>query len=796
MKLFPSNEVLNDDTSPPTKLRKLENRLQQASEEKEYYRQRSAKNRQDKNSLKLAQQIQSRVQKTKNKARENIARNKLVSIHERKVKALKEQVEKYHGALQKIFTHKQITLLTSGQHHVKWTNEDIGRFITMRYKSNMYEFMRSQGFPFACTRTLQRFTNKIDFRPGLLFPIINLLKNEFQDAPEIMRQCVLSFDEMSLEGSYAYDSKEDKIYSPSTNINAYFVRGIHDSWKQMIAYELDDSFHPQNILQMISILEVIGLRVRGMTCDFGGKNRGLLNKLGVQVRKLPSANGESHFSVSSSFTNPSRPEEKIWVFPDAPHMLKLIRDNLFKHGFVIEDGHLLTKSDFEKLIEVDSAEMQSNHKLGRKHLDVKGLQKTTVSLAVQLFSNTTAALWRKVYPNRSKQAEFIQICNDWFDVMNARTLQEAQQLKAPFGLHYQQQLDILNKMEHSILKLRVGSAKFLYPFQRGILESIHSLKGLYHDLSGSSMRISYILTHRLNQDLIENAFSVVRKTGAFHTKPSVVDAKQRFKLLCLSMGGNMLTTSAVQEEDNQPLLSARMMGSLVNVSATEYPPTPEPLFSVPEEIPIVNTLTLENVDVVLRSMGTEQSCESGGKEWVSGYVASKFNRKYPDLVASHQEKQALQQLSWVINLDKGGLTIPSLAWRNQCAVLEAEFDHYHSVGGTHQLNLQHGALKGLTATLISKYPNIPQEPLSLFIRTKMFIRIKAANAKLKEQRRDAAQRRWGRVPDEEERDQDEDINDEEEEMRGYENGEGEQLMGVTNHLDWQTIYQNYLDGTV
>jgi hypothetical protein len=327
--------------------------------------------------------------------------------------------------------------------------------------------------------------------------------------------------------------------------------------------------------------------------------------LGARVRK----EGEN-YTILSSFKNPTRKEENVYVFPDAPHLLKLLRDNLFKHGLVLENGVFLRKCDFETLLKMDSEEMQANYKLQAKHLDVKGLQKTRVSLAVQLFSNTTAALWRKVFPNRRIESEFIQIFNDWFDLMNSRTIKEPQTSKKPFGLDINNQYELLEKMEQVVLKLRVGSAKHLYPFQRGILQSIYSIKGLFHDLAGSSLRITYILTHRLNQDIAENAFSVIRKTGEFHTKPSAVDAKNRLKLLCLSYGGNSFKTSAVQgDNEDEPYLSARMMGSLVSNATTSDDPA---IVEISTIVPAVSRVTEENIGRAMNSMRMERICEEGG----------------------------------------------------------------------------------------------------------------------------------------------------------------------------------------
>jgi hypothetical protein len=197
----------------------------------------------------------------------------------------------------------------------------------------------------------------------------------------------------------------------------------------------------------------------------------------------------------------------------------------------------LCKKDFERLLRMDRRELRCTFKLTDRHLNAKGKQKQRVFLAAQLFSRTTATAWRKAFPNQTAQADFIELVNDWIDVFNSHNPEETLNKKMPYGLNLEVQDAILDKMFAEIQHLRVGSSERLYPFQGLLLTSILSLKGLYADLSGSHLRINYILTHRVNQDFIENAFSINRKTGAYNDNPSPIDAKHRLKLLILSWGG-------------------------------------------------------------------------------------------------------------------------------------------------------------------------------------------------------------------------------------------------------------------
>jgi hypothetical protein len=193
-----------------------------------------------------------------------------------------------------------------------------------------------------------------------------------------------------------------------------------------------------------------------------------------------------------------------------------------------------------------------------------------------------------------------------------------------------------------------------------------------------------------------------------------------------------------------------------------------------------------------------------GKEYVAGFVASRFKRKYHDLVASPEEESKLQTNSWVVRLNKSRLTIPSFEWRNNCAILDEEFRQFHFNWGKYRINTEVGVLKGFTAALIDKYPNIPSDPLSLYMKTKLFIRIKDANEKIKEKRKEGAQKRaqmWGQRQNRARaQHHDEEDDEEEDEEQELDNGEEDNEQGEssvpTNQIDWALEYRRYISSHV
>lgn len=635
---------------------------------------------------------------------------------------------KLQAGINRIFTKKQVTMLVDHKKKMYWTNDDIAMSISLRYKANPYEYLRLKGFPFPCTRTLQRAMKNIDFSPGILYPVLNLLKHHFQDASISSKLCVLSFDELSIEGSVAYDPTADQVLGPKTQMNVYFLRGLIASWKQPVAFYFDDPFTIENFQSILKSIGDIGLIVVALVTDLGGKNRGLLNKMQVNVRKK-----DDTYLIRHQIQNPTFQDILIQYFADLPHLLKLLRNNMLKHGLNIEGGYWIRKEDYEQLLDSDYAELRSAWKLTKAHLNIADKKKQKVLPAFQTFSRTVAHLWRKVFVNRQKEADFIHLVNDFCDLLNTRCLTGMTPAKKAFGLEKAAQFKLLQDMEQAMVHLRVGSAKHLFPFQRGFLCSIHSLQALLQQMSAHPYNQTYFLTSRVNQDLAENCFSMIRKVGAYNSNPDPVDAKNRLKLVCLGWEDTSLATCPVRSENDGGFLTGAMIKALQESCSGNTDASPTVLLD--SERPDALELTPENFEQVMDILNVFQQCEMDGQEYMAGSAVRKHPEQYPELIASDEEMQLVKDTSWVLKLSDGNLTVPSLLWRNQSLMLYREFCDYHHCH-KYWLSNKPGVLKGFTEALVLKYPEVPQEPLRKFIRTIFFARIKAANIKIKQMRSD------------------------------------------------------------
>jgi len=237
-----------------------------------------------------------------------------------------------------------------------------------------------------------------------------------------------------------------------------------------------------------------------------GGNRGLLSSLGVN---------DSH----PFFNNPLDETRAVWCLSEVPHALKLLRNHFLDHGFILPSGTAISKDTVRDLMNVDGPELKIAHKLTPLHVNVSGMERQKVRLAAQLFSGTTAAAIRSKWPDKQEMANFFQLVNDAFDVLNSRIKTGKLPHQSAYGLALDAQDHVLDAMSVMLANTHAIGKKILLPFQKGFLLSIAATKGLFNDIR-SRFGAHYFMTTRLNQDCLENFFSQVRGLGHHHDHPT------------------------------------------------------------------------------------------------------------------------------------------------------------------------------------------------------------------------------------------------------------------------------------
>lgn len=100
------------------------------------------------------------------------------------------------------------------------------------------------------------------------------------------------------------------------------ARGISSQWKQPIFVDFDKKMTKDILFDIIEKLEEIGFKVICCVSDCGGGNIGLWKALDINYQ-------------NPVFTIPNG--RRVVYIPDAPHILKLVRNWLLDTRFSIND---------------------------------------------------------------------------------------------------------------------------------------------------------------------------------------------------------------------------------------------------------------------------------------------------------------------------------------------------------------------------------------------------------------------------------------------------------------------------
>lgn len=209
-------------------------------------------------------------------------------------------------------------------------------------------------------------------------------------------------------------------------------------------------------------------------------------------------------------------------------------------GFTL-NGKKLTKTTVQQTLNhCAKSDVSIMFKISENHLNVLSLEKQKVKLATQLFSNTTASSIRRCYSlgydveNACETSDLFKLLNDWFDVFNSKlSTANCIQSTEPYGKQLEFQRDILEKMTKLMCSEILGKSQKL-SFQKGIIVNNASLDGLFTYLK-DKYNMEYLLTSRLNQDIVENFFGAMRSRGSQFDHPTPLQFKYRLRKYLIGM---------------------------------------------------------------------------------------------------------------------------------------------------------------------------------------------------------------------------------------------------------------------
>lgn len=269
----------------------------------------------------------------------------------------------------------------------------------------------------------------------------------------------------------------------------------------------------------------------------------------------------------------------------------------------MSNGIVVNKEPIAALIKLEGNEdLKTCFKLTENHITVEKTQRQNVRKASQLLSHSTAAALKLNFPHDTKALVTIDLMNTY------KPNQYGQSFQKGYGQDLCDQDNILTNMLNVIRTMRCCGKNNLQLFQKGCIISILSLQELFKDLR-STYNISYILTHRLNQDSLENLFSQIRTRGGLNDHPSPLEALYRIRMIVLGKTQGVLQSNT--NTNNEDDTSEFVVSKVLKVTGVQFPEENE----IEEEKTDYELLCEQPTDV-----GPASDLKENALEYLSGNV--------------------------------------------------------------------------------------------------------------------------------------------------------------------------------
>lgn len=513
------------------------------------------------------------------------------------------------------------------------------------------------------------------------------------DDSERYRYCAVVVDGMSIHkdkqwdanlGRYvgAVDFGFDEVTSETAS-EAYVVMavGLKGNWKVPLAYFMVNGLTATIIANIIkeTLIRLHNISVIAVSVTFDGA----ANQ--IAAMELLGAKLTTGSSLRPHFPHPSDSSLIVVTILDVSHMIKLIRNALHAYTeFKWENHGIIKWAYFEKLCALQTDhQLRAGNKLTRTHIHFQN-KKMRVYLATQLFSRSVADALRYCHyfsvpgftdENVLVTADFCQLMNDIFDIMNSRSV---------FGKGF-----------HA--PIRTTNFESIQTFLKEAQESLHALsvniKGSFHKLVSSKRKVgfigfdsncevirklhevlllssetpfTFILFYKFSQDALESFFGCIRSRNGWTTNPTASQFRSAYRSL-LFHGSKMLKVSL-----NCNVASQDVANSL-RVSA---PVTQELQQSIKQGTEKKTKTDIGTLDC--RCFLLDCSFCKATIAYISGFVAKSLMKKNicitcKDALLCSSEDDLLSLFELIAIKNRGGLLFPSKSLVQLVTLCESEF---------------------------------------------------------------------------------------------------------------------------
>lgn len=414
-----------------------------------------------------------------------------------------------------------------------------------------YSFLRDNNvLPLPCVTTVRKYLSMVRVKCGFDSRFFAAFKKKMATKDEFQRHGILVFDEMVVRKEIRVHSKSmtyvgfsdfGDAATASDNLAdhglVFTFRAFGDNYSQPIAVfaskgPTKGAVLAQLVLKAIFMLEEAGALVDAVVCDGAATNRNMWKEFGVSG----AIDNTKHF-----FTHPADDKRNVYVFSDAPHLMKCVRNRLHAQKVLQFHGGRAQWAHYDKLFVVDSGQpghLRVCHKLSSAHVNPSNTEKMRVRLATQLFSRSVAnglqffsKRGTSGLQNVAGTVEFTIKFNDLFDALNRNNPKEGITVGSRDLRVLASFLHWLNKWEREVMAGKISRENFLtQQTAAGLRVTILSALELTRYLL-KECGFTYVLTGKFNQDVLERFFGILRQAAGQNDHPSLPTFLQLYNML-------------------------------------------------------------------------------------------------------------------------------------------------------------------------------------------------------------------------------------------------------------------------
>lgn len=396
-------------------------------------------------------------------------------------------------------------------------------------------------------------------KPNEIIPqCLNIIERKVSEKEKLNEKLIISvkFDEVHIRKHIQWSNKDQKLVGfdvknsgdgktksdVANQALVFYVNAVNDSLDLPIGYYFINSMNAEEREQLVGkVLKTLidcNVCVAGLTFDGFAANKSMCRLFGATLN-VYSPVFKPYITVN---------DQKIYIFFDICHMIKLVRNRLSAKEVLIDDkGNEIKWQYFVDLVRMKDSGFALTHKMTRAHIDWRR-NKMKVDLAVQTLSASTAnsmeLLMNKGLPQfagAGPTIEFTRVWNTVFDIHNSKNDKKENPFKKMLrienaqvffqfidnAVEYIKRLRVINDEGKLV---RVCNSKINTGFNGCIIDMM-SLKLLFEEFVQKRKLIVSIPTYAFQQDQLEIFFNKIRSRGGYNDNPTCEQFSAAFRKL-------------------------------------------------------------------------------------------------------------------------------------------------------------------------------------------------------------------------------------------------------------------------